>query len=381
MEGRSSLKSQVPIAAAPRRADTAGMDTKHIDQKHCWNAVTGRDASQDGRFVFGVKTTGVYCRPSCPARRPLRRNVVFFATAAGARADGFRACKRCDPDGPGQAQRHAALVQRACELIDEAESPPPLNRLARALNCSGSHLQRTFKSVLGVTPRQYAAQARSGKLASGLRREASVTDAIFAAGFDSASSAYDSARATLGMTPGQYRRGGEHRTISYATVTTTLGWLLVAATEDGVCCIEFGDAPEALQRGLVARFPNATVSEDNAMLAPWVRRIAAYLKTPSAGLELPLDIQGTAFQQRVWRALRAIDAGQTASYREVAEAIGQPSASRAVAQACAANPVALAVPCHRVVRSDGASGGYRWGPERKARLLQSEARTTEPSSK
>lgn len=336
-----------------------------------WDAVCARDAGRDGEFVFAVRTTGIFCRPSCPARRPLRRNVDFFRSPLAAEVAGFRACRRCRP--LENSDPHLEAVRLACRLIEESETQPRMPQLAQATGLSASHLQRQFKRLLGMTPRQYGQALRVQRLQQGLANGQPVTDAIYEAGYGAGSRVYESAHRTLGMTPGNYRRGGHGQRIAWATATTSLGPLLVAATDRGVCAIEFGDNESELKQSLHRRFPNATIADDNNRLGGWLQQVVGHLEMPRAALDLPLDIQGTAFQQRVWRALQEIPPGQTASYGKIAEQIGQPGAQRAVAGACAANPVALAVPCHRVIRSDGGAGGYRWGAKRKRELLQRES--------
>jgi AraC family transcriptional regulator of adaptative response/methylated-DNA-[protein]-cysteine methyltransferase len=334
-----------------------------------WGAVAARDKGADGAFLFGVITTGIYCRPGCASRTPRRENVRFFATADEAERAGLRACKRCDPRGEA-APRPAAAVARACAQIEAAEQPPTLGELADAAGMSPYHFHRVFKAATGVTPAAYWRARRDERLRQGLRAGGSVGAAIYEAGFGSASGAYEGA--ALGMTPATYRAGARGERISYAVAGSYLGPVLVAATERGVCAIEFGDDAPALRGRLAARFPGAELQEGDAAFAATVARVVAFIEAPAGGLDLPLDIQGTAFQRRVWAALRAIPAGQTASYAEVARRVGQPGAARAVAQACAANTLAVAIPCHRVLRGDGDLGGYRWGAGRKRQLLERE---------
>ncbi len=334
-----------------------------------WNAVLGRDHALDGEFVYAVRTTGVYCRPSCPSRRSKRENTVFFATPVEAEQTGYRECLRCRPTQPSVEERRVQAVRAACAVIDAAEQAPGLSELAATVGLSPSHLHRQFKRLVGVTPREYAAGKRVARLQDGLHTGRTVADAIFAAGYGSGSRVYETAKRTLGMTPGQYRDGGRNLTIEFTVTHSSLGRMLVAATDQGVCCIEFGTSKKALQQSLTKRFPAARVKENDDDLRQWVADITAFIQTPKLGLRLPLDVQGTAFQQRVWKALQDIPAGRTASYRDVAAAIGQPTAHRAVASACSANKLAVAIPCHRVVRTDGKLGGYRWGLERKRQLL------------
>ncbi|MFO7168504.1 MAG: bifunctional DNA-binding transcriptional regulator/O6-methylguanine-DNA methyltransferase Ada [Chloroflexota bacterium] len=337
-----------------------------------WEAILRRDREADGAFVYGVRTTGVYCRPWCPSRRPNRANVQLFDTPSDAERAGFRPCKRCGSRGPGAAA-HADAILRACRQIEAAEKPPALRELAAGAGLSPYHFQRLFKELVGVTPKQYALGHRSRRVRDRLLRDATVTDALHNAGYESSSRFYAAEGAELGMTPSAYRGGGAGVQIRYAVAPCSLGWVLVAATERGVAAIEFGDGPEELAQQLRARFPQAELREADAGFNEWVAQVLAFVEAPRGELRVPLDIQGTAFQRRVWEALRAIPAGTTASYAQVAERIGRPTAARAVAQACAANPLAVAVPCHRVVRGDGELGGYRWGLARKQALLAREA--------
>ena len=338
-----------------------------------WGALGRRDRAFDGRFVYSVRTTGVYCRPSCPARPARRENVAFHASPAAAEAAGFRACLRCRPDGESLHQRHAASIDRACRLIDAAEEEPDLEALSRAAGLSRFHFHRLFKDRLGVTPKAYAAARRAARTAAALADAASVTEAIYEGGFASSGRFYASAVERLGMTPSARRRGGTGETIRFATGACSLGSILVAATDKGVAAITFGDDPQVLVEDLQDRFRGADLVGGDTEFENLVARVVGFVESPRMGLDLPLDIRGTAFQERVWRALREIPAGQTQSYADIARRIGSPKAVRAVAGACAANALAVAIPCHRVVRTGGDLSGYRWGIERKQALLDREA--------
>ena len=336
-------------------------------------AVSRRDGACDGRFFYGVRTTGVYCRPSCAARLALRKNVSFHPSCEAAEGAGFRACKRCRPNEASQQERHADIVRHACRMIDGAEEVPALEEIARKVGVSPFHFHRLFKQVTGVTPKGYADARRAARLQEGLGSAGTVTNAIYDAGFNAPSRFYEEAAERLGMTPGAYRKGGIDASIHFAVAQCSLGAILVATTGKGVCAIAFGDDPDRLVRGLQDRFPKAELVGGDAEFEKLVAQVVGFVEAPSQGLDLPLDIRGTAFQQRVWEALRAIPAGTTATYARIAAEIGAPAAVRAVAQACATNTLAVAIPCHRVVRSDGALSGYRWGVERKRALLDREA--------
>jgi AraC family transcriptional regulator of adaptative response/methylated-DNA-[protein]-cysteine methyltransferase len=322
--------------------------------------------------LYGVRTTGIYCRRGCPARRPRPENIVFFGASEEARRAGFRPCKRCNPDASSAAEPQAALVTRACRRIEAAETEPALGELAQEAGLSASHFHRLFKRWTGVTPKSYAKAHRTARAESGLRLANTVTHALHEAGYSSSSCFYASAKGRLGMSPGAFRKGGAGQKIRFAVGVCSLGAILVAATETGVCAILMGDDPDALVRDLQDRFAKAELLGGDAGFEEIVAKVVGLVETPRQGLDLPLDIAGTAFQQRVWQALRAIPVGSTANYAEIARAIGQPSAARAVALACGANPLAVAIPCHRVVRSDSAISGYRWGIARKQALLDRE---------
>ncbi len=339
----------------------------------CWEAMRRRDPAYDGAFFVAVRTTGVYCRPSCKSRPPRRENVSFFPTAEAAEQAGYRACKRCRPDRLGAPDPQVEAVKRACETIASGEEAPSLADLAASAGLSPFHFHRVFKKVAGVTPKAFAAEMRARRAAERLTTAETVTEAIYDAGFNSSSRFYETATARLGMTPTAVRRGGESATIRFAVGESSLGAVLVAATEKGVAAIMLGDDPDALARALQDRFPRADLIGGDAAFERTVAAVVGLVEAPGQRLDLPLDIRGTAFQQLVWQALRAIPPGRTASYAEIAQAVGRPKAVRAVAQACAANPLAVAIPCHRVVRTDGDISGYRWGVDRKRKLLDREA--------
>lgn len=338
-----------------------------------WAAVVARDRDADGHFYYSVRTTGVYCRPSCGARLANRRNVAFHLTPADAEAAGFRPCKRCKPTEGSLTERYAGMVAEACRAIEAAETPPALAQLARGAGLSPHHFHRIFKAVAGVTPKAYADADRSRRVRDELARAGSVTEAIYDAGFNSGGRFYERSAGVLGMTPTRFRKGGEQTTIRFAIGQCSLGAILVAATEKGVCAILLGDDPDALVRDLQDRFDRAELIGGDAGFEALVARVVGLVEDPRQGADLPLDVRGTAFQQKVWLALRDLQPGRTASYSDIAQAIGAPKAVRAVAQACAANNLAVAIPCHRVVRNDGALSGYAWGVERKRALLDRES--------
>ena len=353
------------------------MDTQPplAEQDPRWRAVVVRDPAADESFVYAVTTTGVYCRPTCPSRRAKPEHVSFYDTGAAAEAAGFRACLRCHPDAASPTRRNAAAIAAACRRIEAAETAPGLEALARKAGMSPFHFHRTFKTLTGVTPRAYGVAHRANRVRSSLASgEGSVTEAVYDAGFSSSSRFYATSDQVLGMTPTAFREGGAAATIRFAVGQCTLGAILVAQSQKGVCAILLGDDPETLVHDLEDRFPRAALVGGDTGFEAVVAQAIGLVEAPGRGLDLPLDIQGTAFQQRVWQALRAIPAGETASYREVAARIGAPNAVRAVAGACAANALAVAIPCHRVVRHDGAMSGYRWGVARKRALLDREAR-------
>jgi AraC family transcriptional regulator of adaptative response/methylated-DNA-[protein]-cysteine methyltransferase len=339
-----------------------------------WQAVLDRDAAPAcGPFLYAVTTQGVFCRPGCPSRAPLRRNARFFADVPTAEAAGFRACKRCDPAG-ARAALHAEAVQAACAMIEAAETMPSLAALAARAGYARHHFLRLFRDITGVTPRSYAEGVRARRLQAALAAGDRVAEAVAGAGFGSESRVYEDTARHLGMTPGAARRGGQGEEIRIAHADSAMGPLLVGATTSGICFIGFAEPPGALEGDLRARFPQARILPADAALAAIVHQVAAFIAEPNAALALPLDLRGTAFQRRVWEALQRIPLGETRSYAGLAAEIGNPAAVRAVARACARNPVALAVPCHRVVGSSGDLTGYRWGTPRKAALLAGERR-------
>lgn len=335
-----------------------------------WARLNARDPSADGQFWYGVVTTGIYCRPSCPSRRALARNIRLYDTVEQARAAGLRPCLRCNPDGMAPMDVGKALVEKACRLIEQAPEQPLLDTLADAVEMSPAHFHRLFKRVTGLTPKAYGAAVMAARARAALEKGESVTSAIHAAGYGS-SSRFHAANA-LGMAPGRYRTGGKGEVLRFAVGQADLGAVLVASSARGVAAILLGDDADALLRELQDRFPHAELIGGDAAYEALVAQVVGCVQAPGTGLDLPLDIRGTAFQRRVWEALRAIPPGETRSYTQIAEAIGAPSAVRAVAGACAANALAVAIPCHRVVRSDGSLSGYAWGVERKAALLARE---------
>ena len=338
-----------------------------------WQAVLDRDAHADGQFVFAVLTTGIFCRPSCRARHPLRQNVRFYADASAAQAAGFRACKRCQPDKTDPQQQRIDKVTEACRLLEQ-ERTLTLDELAQAVAVSPYHFHRLFKSVTGMTPRAWQQAWRARKLRETLVASETVTDAVLAAGFPASSSYYRQADSTLGMTARQFRRGGDTQRVRFTLQSCVLGRCLVAASSRGICAVLPGDSDAALIAELAQIFPNAQREEADDAFQQQVAQVIALLDGQRSTLQLPLDIRGTDFQQQVWQALRDIPVGETRSYQQVADSIHKPKAARAVANACAANTLALVIPCHRVVRQSGALSGYRWGEARKAELLKREAK-------
>lgn len=341
-----------------------------------WQALVDRNPRADGQFCYGVKTTGIYCRPTCASRLPKRENVAFFADGQAAEAAGFRPCKRCQPQARAP---HVALMAHLCQVIETSEEPLSLQALADRAGLSPYHLQRQFKKIVGVSPKQYAIAHRTQRLRQHLQEHETVTDAVYAAGFESSSNFYTQSACHLGMTPTAFRQGAPGVAMQYAVRPCWLGWVLVAATEKGISAIALGDTAEALTTQLQLDFPHAQLRPGNAVFQTWVEQVLTLIATPHANLDLPLDIQGTAFQQQVWQTLQSIPVGTTLSYAEVAQRLGRPKAVRAVAQACARNNLAVAIPCHRVVGSDGHLRGYRWGGDRKRALLDREKATATPS--
>jgi AraC family transcriptional regulator, regulatory protein of adaptative response / methylated-DNA-[protein]-cysteine methyltransferase len=359
------------VASASRKIEEATVTEK--DPR--WAQVVARDRSADGKFWYSVKTTGIYCRPSCPSRLANPKNVAFHDTLQAAKAADFRACKRCNPDGASQDTENAALVARACRLIEQSEDSISLEDLAKAVGLSAGYFHRLFKAAAGLTPKDYATAHRSSLVRAGLAKGHTVTETIYDAGFNSSGRFYAKSTEMLGMTPTHYRAGGVNEEIRFAIGQSALGAILVASSTKGVVSILIGDDPDRLARDLQDRFPKARLVGGDMEYENLVARVVGLVEAPAIGLDLPLDVRGTAFQQRVWQALQDIPVGKTATYQDIAARIGLPKAVRAVAGACAANNIAVAIPCHRVVRSDGALSGYAWGVERKQRLLDAEAGT------
>jgi AraC family transcriptional regulator of adaptative response/methylated-DNA-[protein]-cysteine methyltransferase len=348
------------------------MNKLATNEEELWQAVVSRDARLDGEFVFAVSSTGIYCRPSCPSRRPGRERVRFFELPEIAEREGFRACLRCRPRDTAANQQKVDVVRRACELLSQADETVNLNELSRQLGVSSFHLQRTFKKVVGITPRQYAEACRTNKFKEKVRDGQPITGAMYDAGYGSSSRLYERSTAELGMTPATYGRNGRGMNITFATAECELGYLLVAATEKGICAVRLGATKAGLESDLRTEFSAARVEPDAGRLNNWVNQILEHLAGNRPHMDLPLDVQATSFQRQVWESLRAIPYGSTRSYSDVAKAINRPTSVRAVARACATNPVALVIPCHRVVREDKSLSGYRWGIERKKKLLDRE---------
>lgn len=350
-------------------------DTTLVEHDPRWARVLARDASADGQFVYAVKTTGVYCQPSSPSRLPRPENVEFFDSPADAEAAGYRPSRRAGPDQTTVRTQQTALVAQACRRIEAADTPPTLDALAQDAGLSPYHFHRLFKSVTGLTPKGYADAHRARKLRAQLGRGSTVTEAIYDAGFNASSRFYEASDNVLGMTASRYRAGGAQTTIRFAVGECSLGSILVAQSDRGICAILMGYDPDALVRDLQDTFPKAELIGGDAGFEDLVAKVVGFVEAPSIGLDLPLDVRGTAFQERVWQALREVPPGSTTSYTEIAARIGAPKAVRAVAQACAANHIAVAIPCHRVIRRDGNTSGYRWGVERKLALLERESQS------
>ncbi len=348
-------------------------DRKFSTNEQRWEALVGRNSEADGAFFYGVKTTRIYCRPACASRLPNRENVLFFDSYTAAENAGFRACKRCQPQINLPRQQKVEMIANICKQIESSEDSISLEKLATTAGFSPFHFQRLFKEIVGISPKQYEMALRAKKVRHELAGNSSITQAVYNAGFRASSSFYNQATEILGMQPMDYRKGGTGVTIRYAVKPSDLGWVLVAATEGGICAIQFSDDSKTAIAQLQECFPKALFSANDPEFDRWVEEVIAFIKTPQPELNLPLDIQGTVFQQKVWQALRAIPLGKTASYAEIAQRLGNPKAVRAVARACATNNIAVAIPCHRVVGSNGSLTGYRWGIDRKQALLAIEA--------
>lgn len=363
-----------------RSAYKAGDPTLSVAGDPRWARIVARDKSADGHLWYSVSTTGIYCRPSCPSRTANPKNVTLHDTIESARATGFRPCRRCNPDGPSLDSENAALVAKACRIIEESDEEPSLEELAAALDRSPSYFHRMFKASTGLTPKAYAAANRAKKMREGLEISTSVTEAIYDAGFNSSGRFYEKSTGMLGMTPTQYRAGGANEEIKFAVGQSYLGAILVASSTKGVAAILLGDDPDELVRNLQDRFPNARLIGMDRDYETLIARVVGFVENPSIGLDLPLDVRGTAFQRRVWQALQEIPVGERVSYAEIARRIGSPSSTRAVAGACAANNLAVAIPCHRVVRNNGDLSGYAWGVDRKRAILDRETSQSAPTS-
>lgn len=369
-----AMNREFKSVASGKSKDTSKQSVQvRAGEDQRWQAILKRDKKADGSFFYSVKTTGVYCRPSCAARLARPENVAFHSSTEEARAAGFRPCKRCKPDDVSLSERHKEAIAAVCRMIESAEEEPTLQELADSAGMSTYYFHRLFKAITGLTPKAYAQAHRAKRMRKELERGNSVTEAIFEAGFNSSSRFYEKANGVLGMTPTDFRKGGAKVEIRFAVAECSLGSILVAQSDRGICAILLGDEPDELARDMQDRFPNANFKGGDKEFEKLVAKVISFVETPGIGLDLPLDVRGTAFQQRVWQALRKVPAGKTVSYSELAERIGAPKAVRAVAGACAANKIAVAIPCHRVVRNDGDISGYRWGVERKRTLLKREA--------
>ncbi len=347
-------------------------DAKSNSDDARWKAVVDNNSSGDGTFYYAVITTGVYCRPSCTSRLPNRTNVKYFDTCEDAETAGYRACKRCNPTTDSKTLEIEKKIIHACRIIEESEISLKLDEIATRVNLSPYHFHRLFKKIVGVTPKQYASRNQSQRFQKSLKTSRSITDAIYSAGYGSSGSAYDKTQDQLAMKPKEYRKGATGIIITYGLANCFLGWVIVAATERGICAIEFGDDPDILPDQVQARFPKAQLKKADIGFESLIKEVVDFIKAPDDKFQLPLDIQGTAFQQRVWNVLRQIKPGKTLSYSDVANKIGNPNAVRAVASACASNKLAVVIPCHRVISKDGKVSGYRWGTDRKKMLLESE---------
>ncbi|MBP0600144.1 bifunctional DNA-binding transcriptional regulator/O6-methylguanine-DNA methyltransferase Ada [Herbaspirillum sp. LeCh32-8] len=370
----SRRSARLPTPAAAPALPASG----YAGDEARWAAVQQREKAADGQFYYSVRSTGVYCKPSCGARPALRKNVAFHDSCAAAEAAGFRACKRCKPDQPSLEERQAQAVEQACRLIDAADGAPDLATLAEAVGLSRYHFHRIFKAHTGLTPKAYADARRAERMRERLPGSASVTEAMYDAGYNSSGRFYAHSGERLGMTPGAYRRGGNGERIRFAVAHCWLGELLVAATDKGICAVTLGEDAEVLVQALQDRFPQAELVGGDVEFEQTLAQVVGAIEDPQRGIDLPLDVRGTAFQQRVWQALRSVPPGVTLSYSQLAERVGSPAAVRAVASACANNEIALLIPCHRIVRLDGSPSGYRWGVERKQALLERESPPGQP---
>lgn len=355
-----------PIPTVPKDS------VEYLTKKSRWKAILERDCNADGKFYFAVKTTGVFCRPSCPSRRPNLENVAFYDTPTQAESAGFRSCKRCDPKGPSRFEKNAKTVTAVCRAINNADQLASLDELAESVNMSASHFHRIFKRATGLTPKAYAVANRSDRIQKALFKRHTVTEAIYEAGFNSNGRFYADCSRMLGMKPKEYKKGGAGATIRFAIAESSLGPILVASSAKGVCAILMGDDPDLLAKSLQDRFPKAHLIGGDENYERLIAKVVGFIEAPKIGLNLPLDVRGTAFQRRVWKALMEIPVGRTTTYSQIAELIGHPNAARAVAQACGANFLPVAIPCHRVLRTDGSLSGYRWGVDRKRTLLHRE---------
>jgi AraC family transcriptional regulator of adaptative response/methylated-DNA-[protein]-cysteine methyltransferase len=379
---RREIRAKVPYPSLMKRAHAKTHTSSNgvakkispTSSERYWLAVQARNANLDGTFVYSVATTGVYCRPSCPSRHAKRENVAFHASSKDAEKAGFRPCKRCKPGEPSLTEFYAQKIAAVCRRIESSQEPPRLHDLAVSAGLSDFHFHRVFKTITGVTPKAYAEADRHRRVREGLKKSKTITDAIYDAGFNSSGRFYAASSGMLGMTPKDFRAGGANAEMRFAVGQCSLGAILVAASDKGITAIFLGDNPEALVHDLENRFPKALLIGGDRAFEDLVAKVIGFVEAPRTPCNLPLDVRGTAFQHRVWQALREIPAGTTASYTQIAERIGVPKAVRAVAAACAANKIALAIPCHRVVRNDGALSGYRWGVERKRELLARESK-------